>query len=98
MIITIDTHFYLAMAKGTINTSHILLVPVKHVPNTLQLTKPMLTELWYAFCGRMLFSRSRKWKNILTNYFAAQNEVVLFYEHNQPVSRSPQLQHLHIQV
>eukprot|EP01127_Copromyxa_protea_P014391 TRINITY_DN3999_c0_g2_i1.p1 TRINITY_DN3999_c0_g2~~TRINITY_DN3999_c0_g2_i1.p1 ORF type:complete len:482 (+),score=96.20 TRINITY_DN3999_c0_g2_i1:269-1714(+) len=84
MIITIDTHFYLALAKGPINTSHILLIPVKHTANVLQLSKGALDELW-------------KWKNILTKYFESLDEVVVFYEHNQP-GRNAQLQHLHIQA
>jgi len=85
MIITIGTHFYMAVAKGAINTSHILLIPIKHVTSTLELTDGAVTELI-------------TWKRMLVRYFSDQGEVILFYEHNQPPGNNPQLQHMHIQA
>lgn len=76
MIISIGKHFYVALAKGPINESHVLILPIQHILKTSILTTEEFEEL-------KLFKQS------LIVCFAERNEVVCFFERNY---RSPHLQ------
>jgi len=73
MIILVGKFFYLAIAKGGINDSHLLLVSVLHIPNQLFLSSPASGEL-------------KQWMNALTKFFSDRGEPVIFFEHNYPTN------------
>jgi len=71
MIIMVGKFFYLAIAKGGINDTHLLLVSVLHVPNQLFLSSPAILEL-------------KQWIDGLNKFFTDRGEPVVFFEHNFP--------------
>ncbi|XP_005182434.1 CWF19-like protein 1 homolog isoform X2 [Musca domestica] len=73
LIITIGTHFYLALAKGPINDYHILCCSINHIPCAAQLTEEDWKELL-------------RFKKALKKFFKAQNQVVCFTERNYKTS------------
>jgi len=73
MIISIGKYFYLAIAKGGINDTHLLLVSVIHIPNQLSLSPQAMAEL-------------KQWFDSLTKFFSDRGEPVIFFEHNFPTT------------
>lgn len=69
LIISIGENFYLALAKGPLNSKHVLILSVTHVPATSKLTTDDWAEL-------------EKFKTALRAYYASQEQVVVFYERN----------------
>ncbi|ALC41443.1 CG7741 [Drosophila busckii] len=73
LIITIGERFYLALAKGPINSHHILILSTKHVPCAAQLSNEEWEEL-------------DKFKNALRKYFKSLGQVVCFTERHYMTS------------
>lgn len=73
LIITIGSHFYLALAKGPINDYHILILSITHIPCAAQLTEEDWKELL-------------RFKKALKKFFKEQNQVVCFTERNYKTS------------
>ncbi|XP_073847741.1 CWF19-like protein 1 homolog [Musca autumnalis] len=73
LIITIGTHFYLALAKGPINDYHIIICTINHIPCAAQLTEDDWKEL-------------QRFKKALKKFFKAENQVVCFTERNYKTS------------
>ncbi|XP_013105082.2 CWF19-like protein 1 homolog [Stomoxys calcitrans] len=73
LIITIGSHFYLALAKGPINDYHILILSITHIPCAAQLTEDDWKELL-------------RFKKALRKFFKEQNQVVCFTERNYKTS------------
>eukprot|EP01126_Amoeba_proteus_P066867 TRINITY_DN975_c0_g1_i1.p1 TRINITY_DN975_c0_g1~~TRINITY_DN975_c0_g1_i1.p1 ORF type:complete len:458 (-),score=104.35 TRINITY_DN975_c0_g1_i1:18-1391(-) len=84
LIVSIGCHFYMTIAKGALHPFHFILVPIKHVASSLQLSSIALVELW-------------KWKEALMRFFEKKKLYMIFYEHNQ-TPRNAKMQHLHFQV
>uniref|UniRef100_A0A6B2L1L9 Cwf19-like C-terminal domain-containing protein n=1 Tax=Arcella intermedia TaxID=1963864 RepID=A0A6B2L1L9_9EUKA len=73
LIVSVAKHFYLAIAKGGINDSHLLISPIKHFPSQTTLPPEAYEELV-------------KWMESLEKFFMSRGEVAVFFEHNYPVS------------
>jgi len=71
LIVSVAKNLYLAVAKGGINDAHMLIVPIKHLPNQLVLPGETRDEL-------------NKWISSLQNFFAARGEEMVLFEHNYP--------------
>ncbi|KAL7735607.1 hypothetical protein ACLKA6_009564 [Drosophila palustris] len=73
LIITVGERFYLALAKGPINSHHVLILSTKHVPCSAQLS----TEEW---------EELDKFKDALKKLFKSLGQVVCFTERHYKTS------------
>lgn len=73
LIITVGERFYLALAKGPINSHHVLILSTKHIPCSTQLSSEDWEEL-------------DKFKNALRNLFKSLGQVVCFTERHYKTS------------
>ncbi|XP_055610730.1 CWF19-like protein 1 homolog [Uranotaenia lowii] len=69
LIISVGEHFYLALAKGPINESHILIVSVTHIQNASLLSPEQWAEL-------------EKFKQALSQFYKDREETILMFERN----------------
>lgn len=69
LIISVGEHFYLAMAKGPVNETHILILSITHIQNASLLATEQWTEL-------------NKFKDALTQFFKDREETIFLYERN----------------
>lgn len=73
LIITVGERFYLALAKGPINSHHVLILSTKHVPCSAQLSSEDWEEL-------------EKFKTALRKLFKCLGQVVCFTERHYKTS------------
>lgn len=73
LIITVGERFYLALAKGPINSHHVLILSTKHIPCAAQLS----TEDW---------EELDKFKTALRKLFKSLGQVVCFTERHYKTS------------
>ena len=76
LIVYIGEEFYLALDKGPINRHHVLLIPIDHHPNSLELAIKARDEM-----------DALKVK-IAERYEESFNELVIFYEKNLRVTQN----------
>lgn len=69
LIISIGENFYLALAKGPLNDTHILILSVTHIQSASLLSNDDWIEL-------------EKFKKALTSFYESQNQSVCFFERN----------------
>lgn len=69
LVITVGEHFYVALAKGPLDQTHCLLLPVTHVPCSALLSPESWREL-------------ELFKAALTKMFAAVDKATFFFERN----------------
>ncbi|XP_055624320.1 CWF19-like protein 1 homolog [Toxorhynchites rutilus septentrionalis] len=69
LIISVGEHFYLALAKGPINETHILILSITHIQNASLLSAAQWDEL-------------NRFKESLTNFFKDREETIFLYERN----------------
>lgn len=81
LIISIADHMYMALAKGPLTRSHVLLMPIQHRYSSLELGAAELEEL-------------EQYKDAIRKWFASQRCRALFYERFLPTKSA---QHMHIQ-
>eukprot|EP01125_Pyxidicula_operculata_P006419 TRINITY_DN2225_c3_g1_i3.p1 TRINITY_DN2225_c3_g1~~TRINITY_DN2225_c3_g1_i3.p1 ORF type:complete len:540 (-),score=110.41 TRINITY_DN2225_c3_g1_i3:323-1942(-) len=72
LIVTLGTHFYVTLAKGGLTDSHMIISPIKHLPNQMSLSPEAVLEL-------------NKWKDSMRKFFSSKDEEVVMYELNWPV-------------
>lgn len=83
---------YLALPKGQLTEGHVLIIPVIHRQNTLQLPEEAMAEI-----GQFKSALIRCWfaKGVMDRMFREQGKAVLLLERNL-TTRNPL--HCHIQV
>lgn len=81
LIISIGTHFYLALPKGGLTPHHSLIIPIVHSSNICELNDEQLIEL-------------QQYKSAIKQYYASLNNVCIMYERNINTRSG---QHCHIQ-
>lgn len=81
LIISIATQMYMAMAKGPLCSSHVLLMPIQHRSSSLELSEEETADLL-------------QYKQAIRKWFASQRCQALFYERYLPTKNA---QHMHIQ-
>uniref|UniRef100_A0A182LU95 Cwf19-like C-terminal domain-containing protein n=1 Tax=Anopheles culicifacies TaxID=139723 RepID=A0A182LU95_9DIPT len=69
LIISVGDHFYLALAKGPINETHILILSITHIQCAALLSDAQWTEL-------------TRFKQALAQFYADRDQKVFFYERN----------------
>ncbi|XP_052873010.1 CWF19-like protein 1 homolog [Anopheles cruzii] len=69
LIISVGDHFYLALAKGPINETHILILSITHIQCAALLSDAQWTELV-------------RFKEALGQFYADREQKVFFYERN----------------
>ncbi|XP_058826672.1 CWF19-like protein 1 homolog [Topomyia yanbarensis] len=69
LIISVGDHFYLALAKGPINDTHILILSITHIQNASLLSPEQWSEL-------------NKFKSALAQFFKDREETIFLYERN----------------
>ncbi|XP_058464437.1 CWF19-like protein 1 homolog [Malaya genurostris] len=69
LIISVGEHFYLALAKGPINDTHILILSITHIQNASLLSAEQYAEL-------------NKFKSALAQFFKDREETIFLYERN----------------
>nr|XP_019536953.2 CWF19-like protein 1 homolog [Aedes albopictus] len=69
LIISVGEHFYLALAKGPVNETHILILSITHIQNASLLSAEQWAEL-------------NKFKLALTQFFKDREETIFLYERN----------------
>ncbi|XP_039448083.1 CWF19-like protein 1 homolog [Culex pipiens pallens] len=69
LIIAVGEHFYLALAKGPVNETHILILSITHIQNASLLSPEQWAEL-------------NKFKLALTQFFKDREETIFLYERN----------------
>uniref|UniRef100_A0A182WLG0 Cwf19-like C-terminal domain-containing protein n=1 Tax=Anopheles minimus TaxID=112268 RepID=A0A182WLG0_9DIPT len=69
LIISVGDHFYLALAKGPITETHILILSITHIQCAALLSDAQWTEL-------------TRFKQALTQFYADRDQKVFFYERN----------------
>lgn len=72
-MISIGENFYLALAKGPINSTHALIISITHIQSAALLPDSQWKEL-------------EEIKESLVNYFKEQDQVVCFWERNYKCS------------
>ncbi|XP_055531531.1 CWF19-like protein 1 homolog [Wyeomyia smithii] len=69
LIISVGDHFYLALAKGPVNDTHILILSITHIQNASLLSADQWNEL-------------NKFKAALAQFFKDREEQIFIYERN----------------
>lgn len=97
MVIAIGENFYLALAKGPINETHLLILSVTHIQSASLLTQTDWDELEKFKTSLRNYFKSKNITDHLKNcfifyYFLGDNKVVTFFERNYKSS------HLQINV
>uniref|UniRef100_A0A182WWW8 Cwf19-like C-terminal domain-containing protein n=1 Tax=Anopheles quadriannulatus TaxID=34691 RepID=A0A182WWW8_ANOQN len=69
LIISVGDHFYLALAKGPITETHILILSITHIQCAALLSEPQWAELV-------------RFKQALVQFYADRDQKVFFYERN----------------
>lgn len=75
LIVSVASHFYLALAKGAMSETHMLLSPVLHFPNGAALDAAQRSEL-------------EDWKAALRRYHDSNNMVPIFFELAPPEGKA----------
>ncbi|XP_054708388.1 CWF19-like protein 1 [Uloborus diversus] len=78
LIVSVGEHCYLALAKGPLVPDNVLILPIKHVKSSVELSHVEMEEV-------------NKYKNCLVKFFDKRDKDVVFYERNY-CSRHLQLQ------
>eukprot|EP00743_Colponemidia_sp_Colp-15_P006571 GILK01007080.1.p1 GENE.GILK01007080.1~~GILK01007080.1.p1 ORF type:complete len:636 (-),score=121.89 GILK01007080.1:14-1921(-) len=84
LIVSIGENIYVALAKGGIVPQHVLLLPITHYPSYLAVPDDVAKEI-------------EQYKDALRSFFASQNQEVVIFERNVPMSNSSAM-HMNIQV
>uniref|UniRef100_A0A1B0DI84 CWF19-like protein 1 n=1 Tax=Phlebotomus papatasi TaxID=29031 RepID=A0A1B0DI84_PHLPP len=69
LIISIGDSFYVALAKGPLNTQHVLIISISHVQSVSLLPEDDFAEL-------------QRFKSALVEFFKSQDKAVCFFERN----------------
>ncbi|CAL1265083.1 unnamed protein product [Larinioides sclopetarius] len=69
LLLSIGDHSYITLAKGGLVQDHLLIIPMEHVPASINLSDSAEKEI-------------EKYKNALVNYFHDQEYDVIFFERN----------------
>ncbi|GBM55601.1 CWF19-like protein 1 [Araneus ventricosus] len=69
LLLSIGDHSYITLAKGGLVQDHLLIIPMEHVPSSINLSDSAEKEI-------------EKYKNALVNYFHDKEYDVIFFERN----------------
>ena len=96
LVVSVGKHVYLAMAKGVVAEGHVLIIPITHTPNSIELSKVSDMSSWPLYPWRIIMQDAldevAKYKKSLMDYYTSKALSCVFFERNY---RS---QHLQIQA
>ncbi|XP_049616384.1 CWF19-like protein 1 [Syngnathus scovelli] len=69
LVVSIGTHCYLALAKGGLNTGHVLILPIGHYQSTVALASEVLQEM-------------DKYKEALRSFYKSRGQRCVLFERN----------------
>jgi diadenosine tetraphosphate (Ap4A) HIT family hydrolase len=83
LVVSIGDEAYLALPKGALVPTHVLIIPIEHITNLAQATPQLLREI-------------QQHKQALRAMAEAQGHEIVIYERNAPTKFGPV--HVHLQV
>jgi len=84
LVVAVGEEAYVAMAKGGLVTNHVLIVPIRHVPNL-------------AFCPETVSEELDKFASALRKFYASQGLDMVLFERYFPM-RNTTMSHMQLQV